>query len=258
MFYEYRNTTNNRSALHSTRLNANAAINWIDSVRQSNCHYFHSRDLTLKEDIGWGASKFFENEAKMALRLANFISAFLQISNEVHSMDDRIADRPLTEDQMIAETLSIVMSNTRIWSAGIYWEPKQFTDRTLFAPFAYKQAMNIRKYKVEDLARFNKSDEIYTEKPWYRSVKERWASATNFDQLQKHYLKIKMRLNETGELKMKQEQYLNFRSSDLNSGHWTAPFFDCHGFVKKWLITYAVPFFGWDKPKVNLEFKYVC
>lgn len=248
--------SNSSSALHRTKINVNAAINWISSVDHSTCQYFHSQDLILKEDLSWGAPKFFENEAITALRLANFISSYLQISNS----DGWNTDRPLTEDQMIAETLSIVMSNPRIWSAGIYWEPKEFADRTLFAPFAYKNGLNELKFKVDDLARFNESQEMYTEKPWYRSVRERWsnAAAANLDELQKHYLKIKRRFNETGEFGIKHDQYpVVYRASDLNSGHWTTPFFDCHGFVKRWLLTYAVPFFGWDNLRVKLEFKYV-
>lgn len=69
----------------------------------------------------------------------------------------RVADKPLTEDQMIAETLSLVMGNSRVWSAGTYWERNKFTNRTFFAPFAYKTQLNTRKFFVEDLARLNKS-----------------------------------------------------------------------------------------------------
>jgi hypothetical protein len=36
----------------------------------------------LPGDISFGAKEQFENEAKMAVRLANFISAFLQVSHE--------------------------------------------------------------------------------------------------------------------------------------------------------------------------------
>ena len=43
------------------------------------CRY-HPQDLILHGDIGYGAEEQFENEAKMAVRLANFISAFLQVS----------------------------------------------------------------------------------------------------------------------------------------------------------------------------------
>lgn len=36
-------------------------------------------DLILHGDIAFGAEEFFANEARMAVRLANFISAFLQV-----------------------------------------------------------------------------------------------------------------------------------------------------------------------------------
>lgn len=110
----------------------------------------------LRGDISFGAEEFFENEAKMATRLANFISAFLQVSDplEVYS-GKRVADRPLTEDQMIGETLAVVLGDTKIWSAGTFWDRNKFTNRTFFAPYAYKTQLNTRKFKLEDLARLN-------------------------------------------------------------------------------------------------------
>jgi hypothetical protein len=42
----------------------------------------------------------------------------------------------------------------RIWSAGIYFDNNKFTNKTYFAPFAYKTELNTRKYQVEDLARY--------------------------------------------------------------------------------------------------------
>lgn len=40
---------------------------------------FSPDDLILHGDVGFGAEQQFENEARMALRLANFLSAFLQV-----------------------------------------------------------------------------------------------------------------------------------------------------------------------------------
>ena len=74
----------------------------------------------------------------------------------------RVVDKPLTEDQMIAEALAMVMGNTRVWSAGIYFEANQFPNRTYFAPYAFKHQLNTRRFQVEDLARLNKTNEIYT------------------------------------------------------------------------------------------------
>lgn len=94
----------------------------------------------------------------MAVRLANFISAFLQVSDpeEVYS-GRRIADKPLNEDQMLAEVVALLFGNSRMWSAGVYWDRNKFTNRTYFAPYAYKEERNALKLKVEDLARLNSS-----------------------------------------------------------------------------------------------------
>ena len=142
---------------------------------------FAPDDLILHGDIGFGMEQQFENEARMALRLANFLSSFLQVRDcrtllqsqcmkitdnyfcfgkqivdptEVFS-GNRIADRPLSEDQIMGETLALVLGNTKIWGAGTFWERRKFPNRTLFAPYAYKEQLNTRKFKMEDLARLN-------------------------------------------------------------------------------------------------------
>lgn len=216
---------------------------------------FHHQDLILPGDVAFGAKEQFQNEAKMAVRLANFISAFMQVNNpnEVYS-GKRVPDKALTEDEMFAETLAIVLGNNRVWSAGTYWERNKFTNRTYFAPFAYKEQLNTRKFKIEDMARLNKTGELYTEKNWFQMLKQRWSS--NFDSLERFALKIKLRYNETGEYQQKYERFPEFyRAANMNHGYWTAPQFDCEGKVKKWLITYVAPFFGWDSLRVKLEFK---
>lgn len=195
---EYRNHSTGSSSMHDEHLNVDEVLKFILGVNEKTCQNYHPQDLVLNGDVAHGARAQFENEAKMAVRLANFISAFLQISdpNEVYT-GKRVPDKPLTEDQMIGETLAIVLGNNRVWSAGTYWARKKFTNRTYFAPFAYKKDLNTRKFKVEDLARLNKTDEIYTGKPYYRYLKERWSS--NFDSLEKFWMKMRIRHNETGE-----------------------------------------------------------
>lgn len=179
-------------------MNIDEAIKFIYSVNHKTCRNFHPQDLILHGDISFGANKFFENEAKMALRLANFISAFLQVSDpdEVYS-GKRVADKPLTEDQMMGETLALVLGNSRIWSAGTFWERNKFTNRTFFAPYAYKEQLNTRKFKLEDIARLNKTREVYTNKHYFKFLKQRWS--TNFDSLEKYYMKMRVRNNETGD-----------------------------------------------------------
>lgn len=112
--------------------------------------------MTLHGDVGYGSTEFFENQARMATRLANFISAFLQLNNpkEVYS-GKRVPDKELTEDQMMGETLALLLGDTKIWAAGTYWDRNKFTNRTFFAPYAHKPQLNTRKYYIEDIARLN-------------------------------------------------------------------------------------------------------
>lgn len=55
---------------------------------------------------------------------------------------------------------------------------------------------------------YNISDEVYTREPWFQFLKQRWS--TNFDALEKFYMKIKIRFNESGEYLKKYEHYPNF------------------------------------------------
>ncbi|XP_017757160.1 PREDICTED: uncharacterized protein LOC108548632 [Eufriesea mexicana] len=254
-FYYYRNYSIGPETLRSEQINIDQTLKFILSVNSKTCNSYTQEDLTLHGDISFGAKEFFENEAKMATRLANFISAFLQISDphEVYS-GKRVADRSLTEDQMIGETLALVLGDTKIWSAEMLWDRNKFTNRTFFAPYAYKTQLNTRKFKVEDLARLNDEGNVYTQKNYFQLLKQRWT--TNFDELEKYDMKIRIRYNETGEYLKKYEHYPNsYRAANLNHGHWTTPSFDCNGKVKKWIITYASPFFGLDNLKEKLEFK---
>lgn len=157
-YMEYRYPVSGPEALRQPKINIHKSLDFILGMNKDNCKNYHADDLILYGGVEHGAYEFFQNEAKMALRLANFISAFLQVNDptEVYS-GKRVPDRPLTEDEMIGETLAIVMGNSRIWSAGTYWERNKFTNRTLFAPYAYKTQLNTRKFAVEDLARLNKS-----------------------------------------------------------------------------------------------------
>eukprot|EP00090_Calanus_glacialis_P009944 TRINITY_DN1832_c0_g1_i1.p1 TRINITY_DN1832_c0_g1~~TRINITY_DN1832_c0_g1_i1.p1 ORF type:complete len:847 (+),score=167.28 TRINITY_DN1832_c0_g1_i1:123-2663(+) len=279
-YYEYTNFTTepedgwNLDSLHqrketgSTRINIDEVLNFIHSVDEKNCHKKTEEELNLKGDITFGAEEQFKNEALMAVRTANFISAFLQVVDPSEVFPGtRIVDRPLNEDQMIGEALAMVMGNSRVWSAGIYFDANQFTNRTYFAPYAYKKQFNTRKFEVEDLARLNTSDTLYTNKKWFKKIKSRWGNF--YDNLEKHWLKMFFRSRSGGRDQSKfgdgvyDDIYLRryehfpeyYRAANLEQGIWTAPYFDCNGLVPRWKITYASPFFGWNSLRNRIEFK---
>jgi len=249
---------NNRTGVNATkghRVNVDSFISFLKSVTPRSCGQFAASDLKLRGDVAYGAEQQFENEARMALRLANFASAFLQIVDHKEIFaGNRIADRPFTEDQMMGEVLSILLGNNRVWSAGMYWARHRFPNRTLFAPFAHKTTLNTRKFHMEDLARLNSTRDAYTNREWFRRMRSRWS--TNFDELEKIWVKLKLRFNATGMYPIRYERYPTYyRAAALSHGVWHPPEFDCTGPVKKWLVRYSAPFFGWDSLRDKLEFK---
>ena len=95
------------SKLHHTSCLSYRKINAANSKNPRACKERTHEELHLKGDISWGADVQFKNEALMATRLANFISAFLQVVDPKEVFPGtRVVDKPLTEDQMIGNFIS--------------------------------------------------------------------------------------------------------------------------------------------------------
>lgn len=81
--------------------NIDEILRFIWSIDEVNCKKRTHEELHLKGDVSWGAEWQFENEALMAVRLANFISSFLQVVDPKEVFPGtRVVDKPLTEDQV--------------------------------------------------------------------------------------------------------------------------------------------------------------
>ncbi|KAI1308698.1 putative G-protein coupled receptor [Halotydeus destructor] len=213
--------------------------------------------LTLRGDIAFGKEEQLENQARMALRLANFISAFLQLVDPKEAFAEfRVPDKSLTEDQLIGEALATVIGDHRIYGCGILFDRGQFENKTLFAPYAYRKKKNDIKFFVDDLSRHHRREgnKFFLHKDYFKHLQLRWA--TNFDDLETFTSKINIRFNSSGLQNIRYDHYpLQYKAASLRHGYWTSPYFDCHGLHKDWIVNYAVPFFGHDKIQSRLEFK---
>ena len=246
---------------YTTRVDPVKMTNYIRrGMNHENCHDIGARNpelLTLRGDIAYGKEEQLENQARMALRLANFISAFLQVVDPKEQFAEfRVPDKPLTRDQIIGEALATVIGDRRIQGCGVFFDRNQFNaNTTLFAPYAYRKERNTRKFFVDDMSRFHQnSKQFYLNHDYFKLLKMRWAS--NTDDLNTFTTKINVRYNSTGLYAIRYDHYpLQYKAAELQHGQWTSPYFDCGGFHNQWLVTYAAPFFGWDKIKSRLEFK---
>ena len=201
-----------RNMSMSSRLDPNWVVDYMrHHVNRRTCDQIsrtHPDRLLLRGDVAFGKEEQLENEARMAIRLANFISSFLQLVNPKEMFAEfRVPDRPLTEDQVIGEALSVVIGDRKIVGCGVLFDRGQFPNKTHFAPYAYRLERNDRKFYVDDLSRqhFRDSDKFYLRRDYFSHLKLRWAS--NTDDLETYTAKINIRYNSSGLYPIKYDHY---------------------------------------------------
>ena len=194
---------NMSSMFDSQRLDPQWVVDYMrKEVNRDTCDRIHKiapDRLQLRGDIAYGKEEQLENQARMAIRLANFISAFLQLVNPKEAFAEfRVPDRNLTEDQIIGEALSTVIGDRKIYGAGVFFGRNQFPNKTEFAPYAYRKQRNDIKFFVDDLSRYKRgpSRTHYLELEYFKHLQLRWAS--NFDDLETFTTKINIRYNSSG------------------------------------------------------------
>lgn len=228
----------------------------MKAVTASNCAEIGRQRpelLRLPGDVAHGREWHLENEARSAVRLANFLSGFLQTVDPKDLFAEfRVPDRSLTQDQIIGEAMSLVAGNQRILGCGVYFDRKQFPGRPLYAPYAYRRHRNERRFYVDDMARFRGA--AYLHEGFFSQLKTRWAA--NLDDLVTYTTKIRIRYNSTGHNPINYDHYpLQYHAAEVEHGYWTDPYFDCGGLHTDWVMVYASPFFGWDSLHDRIEFK---
>ena len=244
---------------NSPRLDPYWLHKFMQEVKPNNCHTYQPEQLVLRGDIAYGKEIQLENQARMVLRLANFLSAFLQVVDPDEKFAEfRVPDKPLTKDQVIGEVLSTIIGDQQLLGVGVIFEPKKFSvNDTYFAPYAYQTEPNTRKFFVDDLSRFpEQSSKHYINKEYYKHLRNRWATIVDQEVLETYTTKINIRYNAQGYNLIRYDRYpLEYHAAELSHGYWSSPYYDCGGFHHQWLVSYAAPFFGWDSIKSHLELK---
>ncbi|XP_075679611.1 uncharacterized protein LOC113789532 [Dermatophagoides pteronyssinus] len=240
----------------SARIDPWTLQQFMKQIRPDNCHRFSRDDLTLRGDVGFGKEIQFENEARMALRLAHFLSAFIQTVDPNQTFAEfRVPDRPLNKDQVIAETLATLIGDRQLYGVSVIFENEKFsTNLSRFAPYAYRLQRNDRKFFIDDLERFEPTSPYhYRQRELYRLLRDRYKSLDE-NSLEEFTAKIEIRYNSEGHSTIRYDQYpLQYKAATLVNGQWSTPYYDCGGYHNRWLISYGAPFFNKDKVSGRLQ-----
>jgi len=238
-------------------------------LTRHNCLKFMPEELELPGDVAYGVKEQFSYQARTALRLSHFLSNFLQNIDKYEDYGNLRGDSLLNIDLIFGEALANVMGDLKIKGSGVFFDIDKFEGpnyelRQFFGPYAYQfeddketgttgnaaDTASIH-YQAVDFAGFPNH---YLDKPWFKNVKERWQSNTYG--LTKFTEKPMIRSDVKGTSLKKFELYpMYYFAPKEEDGWWSAPYFDCNGFVNDWIVTYSIPFFGLNSIRTDIEFK---
>lgn len=240
------------------------------NVTAANCKTQEAFRLYLPGDAGYGAEKYYEAQGRTALRLAHFLSNFLQNVDEYEQFGNLKGDRRLNETHIFGEVLAMVMGDFKVLGAGAFFDRYKFrvappfntTDpryanaltREYFGPFAFRMQNTgdgLDTYRAIDSAGL---PDPYVDKLWFRTMKGRWAS--NYHGLKKFVAKPMIRSSPNSTSSIRFEHYpITYRAPTYEDGEWSRPIFKCDDQINDWVLTYTVPFFGLNSIKSQIEFK---
>lgn len=231
----------------------NGIFQQVSLIKKENCHMMQDSYRILPGDSAYGVEEQFDSQARSALRISHFLSNFYQNVIPGENFGKMKGGHQLNVDHLFGEVFANLISDHKIMSSGIFFEPYEFknangTIKELFGPWGFKKDSE---YFVLDTAGHT---ERYTDESWYRSVAERWK--TNTYGLNKYFMKALIRSDPNGTSALKHEYYpVTYWAPSVKHGTWSRPYFRCDGNVDKWVIGYTVPFFGLDELRKDLRFK---
>ncbi|GAB1597608.1 uncharacterized protein LOC106882646 [Argonauta hians] len=224
----------------------------ISSITSKNCDLVSPENLLLPGDVAYGASTQFEFQARTALRLAHFLSNYLQNANPKEKFGYHKGGGRLLQDHLFGEVFANVVADFRIMSSGVFFDRYTFKESDIFSkeyfgPFAFRHKGRVRAVDSSGLPK------LYTDEGWFVKTKQRWK--LNTFGLKTYKTRAHVRTDYNGTNNIRFEYYpMRYKAPSINEGYWTRPYFRCDGFVNKWIITYVVPFFGLDELRTTTVF----
>lgn len=239
---------------NETWLTAQSIFDQMSKVTRANCLLTVSSQLHMTEDVIYGASEQLEAQGRTALRIAHYLSNFLQNAETLHGILSSTSEftnpfrHGLNEDQIFGDIIAAMLADSKLAGVGVFFDKNKFdtdhgTTKEFFGPFAYRQSVEgeeTEKVQAVDYAGFSSQ---YIKQEWFREMKEH--SVSKLESLPS-FRDSPSYLSDTE---------ITYRGPLYGDGKWSQPTFKCDGIVMDWVISYRVPFYGPESSGSGLEFK---
>ncbi|CAH1779230.1 unnamed protein product [Owenia fusiformis] len=184
----------------------------------------------------------FKDLAMMAVNRANFLTRIWQRGSKA-----------LLESEFFfyTQVRSLVEENPDIFAAGNCYDYKEFKNYDLFCPYAHRYVDEPDKIVVKDLSIGYYYVSNGTEYEWFSKIREKAnMKVQNGDYEMNDGYEI-IRRDQTSAYDKRNVSHIK---SVYEDGTWSKPYFDCGG-GNIWMITYTLPFFGYDPDNGTYHFK---
>ncbi|KAK7500149.1 hypothetical protein BaRGS_00008696 [Batillaria attramentaria] len=237
---------------------------------------------TLADSLPESFFRSLYPQSRLALRMAHFLSAFLQTRDpsgwdaaveaawdDYHKVVQQYVDarqfdqippppgwvnvkmdKYPSDKVLSAEAVANVLADDRIMGSGIFFDVDRSAagdssqPKALFA-WRDKDSHSDVNARVADLSQHPGGDS-YLQALLMRVLRTDWGDLSSANGLKTHYIdpKIRSRVRYAGGLDdFGPVSRLEYKA-ELRTNYWTVPYYKCDGRVDEWVMTYAAPFFG--------------
>ncbi|XP_046548278.1 uncharacterized protein LOC124258252 [Haliotis rubra] len=215
------------------------------NITTDNCLSKPSSDLVLpyNEEL----TKHFKPQGRVAVRLGQFLSSFLQTQFKPGHGSQLYPQQSLNKDQLFAEVAANVLGDIQIVASDAYI---MLSNKEIESVYITKKISpsdkNPNDHVVKSSSMRNMTESVFTDE------KNVWKTAVSGLRTINAEPWMKIIPNAKTLTQMKTWTY---KVPDYKQGKWGAPTFVCDSRVMEWTLKYTIPIFGPREGGSSVEFR---
>ncbi|XP_071113928.1 uncharacterized protein [Haliotis cracherodii] len=215
------------------------------NITAGNCHSRSPNDLALPYNVQ--LLKHFKPQGRVAVRLAHFLSSFLQTQFNPGQDSQLKPQQSLNKDQLFAEVAANVLGDIQIVASDAYI---MLSTEEIVSVYVTKKISPSDKHPndhvVKSSSMTNMTESVFSDE---QNV---WKTAVSGLRTINAEPWMKIIPNAKTLIQMGTWTY---KVPDYEQGKWGAPTFVCDSRVMEWTLKYTIPVFGSSKTESSVKFR---
>ncbi|XP_067676073.1 uncharacterized protein [Haliotis asinina] len=214
------------------------------TITADNCLSMPSSDLVLPYNEG--LTKHFKPQGRVAVRLAHFLSSFLQTQFNPGQGSQLYPQQRLNKDQLFAEVAANVFGDIQIVASEAYIKLGKGIESVYITKKISPSDKNPNDHVVKSSSMKSLTESVFMDE---QSV---WKTAVSG--LRTIDAEPWMRIIPNAKTLTEMKTW-TYKVPDYDQGKWGAPTFVCDSRLMEWTLKYTVPVFGPSQGESGVEFR---